>query len=127
MPDFSSPKLIVPSLLFAILSPGLILELPTKIPFKNANAFGSLHTSRTAILFHALVFLIVYKLITMLMGVELTKADLIVPTTLFLLLSPGMLLTLPPGEGTSQMAILVHTVVFAVLFAFLRSSFPQFY
>jgi hypothetical protein len=127
MPDFSSPKLIVPSLLFAILSPGLILELPTKIPFKNADAFCSMHTSRMAILFHALVFLIVYKLITTFMGIEVTQADLVVPTVLFLLLSPGMLLTLPPGSGTSQVAILVHTVVFAVLFAFLRSSFPQFY
>jgi hypothetical protein len=68
------------------------------------------------------------------MGLVLTKTDLIVTTVLFLALSPGLLLTLPPGSGgvlksgqTSISAALTHAVVFAVVFALLRKQFPQFY
>lgn len=52
----------------------------------------------------------------------------LLPTLLFVLLSPGVLLTLPPkGKGiwmsgqTSLIAVLVHAVVFAVAFSYLRS------
>jgi len=57
-----------------------------------------------------------------------------VTTVLFLALSPGLLLTLPPGSGgvlksgqTSISAAVTHAVVFAVVFALLRKQFPQFY
>jgi hypothetical protein len=53
---------------------------------------------------------------------------------LFLVLSPGFLLTLPPGSGgvfgsgqMSLMAVLAHAVVFAVIFAFLRIKFARLY
>lgn len=53
----------------------------------------------------------------------------LLPTLLFVLLSPGVLLTLPPkGKGiwmsgqTSLISVLVHAVVFAVAFSYLRSS-----
>jgi hypothetical protein len=56
---------------------------------------------------------------------------LFVPALLFILLSPGMLVTIPPGSimsgGTSKAAVGVHTVVFVLLFALLRSKFPQYY
>ena len=61
----------------------------------------------------------------------LTSQKVAIPATLFLALSPGMLLTIPPGEvmsgKTSRPAILTHAVVFAVVFALLRKQFPQFY
>jgi hypothetical protein len=45
-----------------------------------------------------------------------------------------MLLTLPPGSKgvfmsgqTSQASALVHTLVFAIVFALLRKQFPKFY
>ena len=51
------------------------------------------------------------------------------PTLLFVLLSPGVLLTLPPkGKGiymsgqTSLLAVAVHAVVFALAFNYLRGS-----
>jgi len=57
-----------------------------------------------------------------------------VTTVLFLALSPGMLLTLPPGSKgvfmsgqTSPASALVHTVVFALVFALLRKQFPKYY
>jgi len=51
------------------------------------------------------------------------------PTLLFVLLSPGVLLTLPPkGKGiymtgqTSLVAVAVHAVVFALAFNYLRGT-----
>jgi hypothetical protein len=65
------------------------------------------------------------------MGLVLTRTDILATTTLFMALSPGMLLTIPPGKfmsgTTSRPAILVHSVVFAIVFAILRKQFPQFY
>lgn len=53
----------------------------------------------------------------------------LLPTLLFVLLSPGVLLTLPPkGKGiwmsgqTSLLAVAVHAVVFLLAFNYLRGS-----
>ena len=127
--DLASPKVSTPALLFALLSPGMLVQLPA--PLDEITSGKVLFTSKTdqsSVFFHALVFLIVYKLLSAQMGVKLTKGDLLVPTALFVALSPGMLLTIPPGVGkTGQAQVLVHTMVFAVVFAFLRKQFPQFY
>jgi len=129
MLDISGPKVAIPASLFALLSPGLLLELPDKV-----GKFGTMQTSRRAVLFHALVFLIVYKLSAHGKGIALRKLDLIVPTILFILLSPGNLLTIPPTSNglfmsgqTSMAAIAVHSLVFAIVFAFLRKTFPEYY
>ena len=61
-------------------------------------------------------------------------ADVLVPVLLFILLSPGVLLTLPPlrkgaymsGE-TSLTSVLVHALVFAVVYMGLRQTFPKYY
>jgi hypothetical protein len=126
IPNVTSPKVAVPAALFLALSPGMLLKTTgTKISFKNVS------TDRMAVFFHALVFLIVYSLVARAMGVVLTRNDLLVATTLFMVLSPGMLLTIPPGKfmsgKTSRPAILTHAVVYAVVFALLRKQFPQFY
>lgn len=126
IPNVTSPKVAVPAALFIALSPGMLLKTTgTKISFKNVS------TDRMAVFFHALVFLIVYSLVARAMGVVLTRNDLLVATTLFMVLSPGMLLTIPPGKfmsgKTSRPAILTHAVVYAVVFALLRKQFPQFY
>ncbi len=132
----SSNKVAVPAALFALLSPGAVLQLPDKIPGQNLlkNSLFTEKTSRNAVLFHALVFAVVYHLIARMKGMSLKPADLIVPTVLFVMLSPGMLLTLPPGAKgpfmsgeTSITAILTHTIVFALVFAILRKNFPKVY
>ena len=129
MLDISGPKVIIPTSLFALLSPGMLVELPDQ--FKK---FFTMQTSSHAVLFHALVFLGAYKLIARARGVALRPADLLVPTVLFILLSPGMLLTIPPGSKgllrsgqTSIAAVAIHAIVFALVFAFLRKNFPQYY
>lgn len=54
---------------------------------------------------------------------------LLLPVILFVILSPGLLLTLPPVAGkvlmsgkTSVLAVLVHAVVFGVVLHFLRAQ-----
>jgi hypothetical protein len=129
LPDITSQKVAIPAALFLALSPGVLVTTAGKnIKFMNRK------TNQMAIFFHALVFFLVYSLVAKAMGLVLTKTDLLVTTTLFLALSPGLLLTLPPGSGgvfrsgqTSLPAALTHAIVFAVVFALLRRQFPQFY
>ena len=129
LPDITSQKVAIPAALFLALSPGVLVTTAGKnVKFANGK------TNQMAIFFHALVFFLVYSLIAKAMGLVLTKTDLIVTTALFLALSPGLLLTLPPGSGgvfrsgqTSIPAVLTHAIVFAVVFALLRRQFPQFY
>ena len=123
MIDITSPKVLVPTILFALLSPGLLLSLPP--------SSGLLVQA----LFHALVLtLLSWLIINFVFKFTMTPADLIVPALLFILLTPGVLLTLPPSGGpvflsgqTGLVPVLVHTVVFSILFASLRGVFPQYY
>jgi hypothetical protein len=131
--DITGPKVCTPAALFFLLSPGLILQVDS-IPKNLKSLLFTMNTSRDAVLVHALVFMVVYRLVAKMMGLVLKPMDILVPTVLFVLLSPGMLLTLPPGKGgvfrsgqTSLEAIMVHTLVFAVVFALLRKTFPQVY
>ena len=124
--DFQSPKILIPAALFALLSPGLILSLPS---LKVASGTTSLST----VVIHGLVLALIYWVIAKagILKASITKADLFVPMMLFILLSPGVLLELPPGRlfsgHTNMAAVAVHTVVFAVVFGLLRSKFPQYY
>ena len=129
LPDITSQKVSIPALLFLALSPGILLTTNGK-----SIGFANGRTDTMFVAFHALVFFLVYSIIARVMKIALTKTDLIVTTALFIALSPGMLLTLPPGSAgifqsgqTSIPAAFVHAVVFAVLFAILRKQFPQFY
>lgn len=129
LPDITSQKVAIPAALFLALSPGVLVTTAGKnVKFMNRK------TNQMAIFFHALVFFLVYSLIAKAMGLVLTRTDLVVTTVLFLALSPGLLLTLPPGSGgvvrsgqTSLEASLTHAIVFAIVFALLRRQFPQFY
>jgi hypothetical protein len=129
LPDITSQKVAIPAALFLALSPGVLVTTAGKnVKFANGK------TNQMAVFFHALVFFLVYSLVARAMGLVLTKTDLLVTTALFLALSPGLLLTLPPGSGgvfrsgqTSLPAALTHAIVFAVIFAVLRRQFPQFY
>jgi hypothetical protein len=112
-------KIIIPSVLFLCLSPGF---------------FTSMKTSVADVVMNALILIAAYWAVARVIGLTLTKADLIVPAVLFAILSPGFILTLPPGPGgilfsreTSASAIATHTVVFTILFALLRKIFPKVY
>lgn len=53
-------------------------------------------------------------------------ANVLVPVVLFILLSPGVLLSLPPGAGRLT-KVVTHAVVFGLVYWTLRSFFPQYY
>ena len=123
MIDITAPKVLVPTILFALLSPGLVLSLPPNS--------GLL----IQVMFHALVLsLLSWVIIKFVFKFTLTPADLIVPAILFILLTPGVILTLPPNGGsiffsgkTGLVPIMVHTLVFSIVWASTRGFFPQFY
>ena len=129
LPDITSQKVALPASLFLALSPGILLRTNgSKFAFRDGL------TCQTAVLFHALVFFLAFSLISKAMGIVLTKTDLIVTTMLFVLLSPGILLNIPPvSKGlfmsgqTSLSSAVVHTLVFALVFALLRKQFPHYY
>jgi hypothetical protein len=129
VPDITSQKVALPAALFLALSPGILVTTAGKnVKFMNGK------TNQMTVMFHALVSFLVFSLVARAMGLVLTKTDLLVTTSLFIALSQGLLLTLPPGSGgvfqsgqTSIPAAVTHAVVFAVVFALLRKQFPQFY
>ena len=53
-------------------------------------------------------------------------ANILVPVILFVILTPGVLLALPPGSGILIQSV-THAVVFGVVYWVLRSVFPQYY
>lgn len=123
--DITSPKVYIPALLFAILNSGLVMFMQ-----KNGqNVLGG------ALVINAVIFaLLYYVIVKFLLKRSLTRADILVPLVLYILLTPGVLLTIPPGgKGlfmsgqTSTPAVAVHTLVFAVVFALLRKQFASYY
>jgi len=110
-------------LLFFLLSPGLLLQVPSNDKEKFSVEFMNMKTSQSSVLMHALVLLIV----SYFMYSGLQKDKLVLAILLFVLLSPGFLLELPPSEEgwlntnkTSVPAIFVHTLVFMLLYGTLR-------
>lgn len=124
MSGVTSSKVAIPAALFAALSPGVLLQLPETKLFTG-------QTFRQTVFIHAAAFALVYKLIANSMGLVLVPNDIIIPVILFIILSPGMLLQLPTcsfmSGKTDVISVLIHAVVFAIVFAFLRKTFPQYY
>lgn len=123
--DVTSPKVLTPAILFGVLSSGMVFFMRKN----GGNVFGSV------LLVNALIFALLYFLITKyVLQRTLTRADIVVPLLLFIALTPGVLLTIPPGAKglfmsgeTSGAAVAVHTLVFALVFSLLRGAFPQYY
>lgn len=111
--DIKNEKLIVPVSLFILLSPGLLLSLPSL-------EIASMSTSNKSVIIHSLVLVLIYWLIAkFLIKKNLTKADLIVPALLFILLSPH--------GSTSPQKIGMMALLFFVVYAILRGAFPNMY
>jgi len=129
MPDVLSQDVLAPAALFFLLSPGVLLQLPTTFKLM------SKQTDRRSILVHSLVLmLILFLLYKFLLKTTFSQYSLVVPAILFIILSPGLFLTIPPGSGglfmsgqTSLQSVAVHTLVFALLYAFIRGQFPALY
>ncbi|XP_057419110.1 uncharacterized protein LOC130713356 [Lotus japonicus] len=117
--------IFVSYVLFVLLTPGLLFQLPGR---SRRVEFGNFQTSGASIVIHSLlyfgficVFLLALKVHLYLEG--LMAADwgpVVISVVLFVLLSPGLLFQLP-GRGkvvafgsmqTSGLSILVHTIIF---------------
>uniref|UniRef100_A0A6C0D8C2 Uncharacterized protein n=1 Tax=viral metagenome TaxID=1070528 RepID=A0A6C0D8C2_9ZZZZ len=137
-------EVLLATLLFILLSPGLIFTIP---PGKGGILSGD-NTSNIAVLVHACLFFVAQKMtasgvwpfdylnsaVTQIREAQYegrrappasaTIAPLIA-TILFIVLSPGLLLTLPPDEGalfmsedTNTIAVLVHAIIYFIALKF---------
>ena len=113
MIDVTGPKVLLPATLFVLLSPEALTRL---VP-------GTDRT--TAVLFGSLIFVIVYSLLARALKLVLTKTDLIVTAALYIVLTPHVFVSIPDQTGLTP--VMVHALVYAVLFAIIRSTFPQYY
>ena len=52
--------------------------------------------------------------------------NIIIPMILFVLLTPGVLLALPPGQSLLVQSV-THAIVFGAVYYGLRMTFPQYY
>jgi hypothetical protein len=113
--DITGPKVLTPAILFALLSPGLILALP------KLQLFPGCKPNMQTVLIHAIVLSLVYYLLArFVLKVSLRTADLIVPALLFVLLSPGVLLTLPPTMQRMEISLQLGNRALRVLRLWLR-------
>ena len=60
--------------------------------------------------------------------------NIVVPMILFIILAPGLILSIPPTSNglfaTGEVnisSVIVHAIVFAVIYYFLREKFSQYY
>ena len=113
MIDITGPKVLVPSVLFALLSPGLIFRL-------GGSDKGS------GLLCHALILSVLsWVIIRFFFKFTVTTADLITPALVFVLLAPGILFKLPVDNLPLQVGF--HAILFSMVYASIRGLFPQFY
>jgi len=54
-------------------------------------------------------------------------ANIVVPFLLFILLSPGLLFTLPEKSSSMVEKVLTHAVLFLVVYSLLRLFFSSYY
>lgn len=54
-------------------------------------------------------------------------ANIIVPILLFILLSPGLLLTLPDTQSSKLVVVLTHAAIFGLIYAILLTVFSNYY
>jgi len=124
--DIRSPKVFTPALLFAIIASGSLMFLH----------LTNSHVMSKGLIINALIFAIAYYVIIRFMTniKSMTTADILVPLLLFIILMPGVILTLPPGSKgvffsgqSSTNSVIVHSIVYAIVYAFIRGSFPSYY
>lgn len=127
---------LVAAILFFFLSPGTVLTLPPQSgcgPFIQLSSSKSCATSYIAVALHALVFLIAFVGFIMWRKKKSSTNKYIyaiVAGLLFFVLTPGVIVTLPPSSGcgpfiqlngakscaSSYIATAIHSLVFVIVF-----------
>ncbi|KAI5651089.1 hypothetical protein M9H77_37094 [Catharanthus roseus] len=115
--------------LFILLTPGLLIQIPGRNRFVE---FGNFQTSGVSILVHSLLYFALICIFLLAIGIHnnLAMADwgpVLIGVILFVLLQPGLLFQLPGNNRnlefgslkTNGKAIMVHTLIFFALYAIL--------
>lgn len=124
----TATNVLVAMMVFIALSPGMLLNVSRKDPVARN---GVMNTSHSDVLLHGLAFALVMFLLTAVRikgNAVSTPAMVTVSAILFMVLSPGFLLQLPPAQDgqwwmtnrTNMSAVFVHALVFGVLFGVVR-------
>ncbi|XP_057494035.1 uncharacterized protein LOC130779420 isoform X1 [Actinidia eriantha] len=110
--------------LFVVLSPGLLFQVPGR---QRCVEFGNFHTSGASLLVHAILyfalicfFLLAVKVHTYFDREMADWGPVVIAVVLFVLLMPGLLIQIPGNNRvvefgnlqTSGKSILVHTIIF---------------
>ncbi|MBA0848000.1 hypothetical protein Goshw_026606 [Gossypium schwendimanii] len=118
--------------LFILLTPGLLIQVPGK---SRAIEFGNFQTSGVSILVHSIIYFALICILLLAIGIHIEGtlfemadwAPVLVGVVLFVLLSPGLLFSFP-GNGkqlefgsmkTNGKAIAIHTLLFFAIYAVL--------
>ncbi|XP_059452033.1 uncharacterized protein LOC132182727 [Corylus avellana] len=119
--------------LFIVLTPGLLIQIPGKHRFIE---FGNFQTSAISILIHSILYFALICIFLLAVGVHISNlfsskmADwgpVVIGVVLFVLLQPGLLFQFPGNSRqlefgslkTNGKAIAVHTLIFFALYAIL--------
>ncbi|EYU45418.1 hypothetical protein MIMGU_mgv1a025760mg [Erythranthe guttata] len=116
--------------LFVLLTPGLLIQVPGRSRFVE---FGNFQTSGVSILVHAIIYFVLICILLLAIGVHIKKglmADwgpVLIGVVLFILLQPGLLFQIPGKNRhvefgtmkTNGKAIAVHTLIFFAFYAVL--------
>jgi len=130
MANNTTVDVVLATLLFILMSPGLILTVPFG---EKKGQFGSEETSNIAVIVHGVLFYALNSAVAAntwgifgylnVIAKEVEGVTRTVPAVMaalaFIILSPGLLLTLPSFDGemffseeTNSLAILVHSALF---------------
>ncbi|KAK6155376.1 hypothetical protein DH2020_009624 [Rehmannia glutinosa] len=120
--------------LFVLLTPGLLIQVPGRNRFVE---FGNFQTSGVSILVHAVVYFALICIFLLAIGIHIAFsnstvlmadwAPVLIGVVLFVLLQPGLLFQLPGNNRqldfgslkTNGKAIAVHTLIFFAFYAIL--------
>ncbi len=126
--SFTNNKdIMVATGLFWALSPGLLFNMPDNFPLKK-DSFFSYHTSPSNVVVHAIMYFILLHLLKCNKVIQMSSSKIMFATVLFITLSPGFLLEVQSNlsvntqtNHTSNNSILVHTLVFMIVYGSLRN------
>ncbi|KAK7838692.1 hypothetical protein CFP56_019317, partial [Quercus suber] len=85
--------ILIGYLLFILLSPGLLFQLPGNVRHVE---FGSFTTNGKSMLMHTLIFFVIFTILILAIGMA-DWGPVIIAVVLFVLLSPGLLFQIPAG------------------------------
>ena len=107
IPDISGPKVMPANIIFCLYSFGVLNHHPL--------VFRMLLMTVTLTVIYKYVLRLTYK-----------PTDIILPSLLYPVFTPGYIFTLP-GSEESPAVIISHTIVYAFVFASLRGVFTNGY